>query len=322
MDRLIYKNIRSKCDFNKSSKRLYWCLGQNLIILGVCAWLWGQDYFVWMRLPAIPLISVFMFRNFSLMHDAVHGALHPNKKFNDVIGLIAGGCSLLPYEPWKKVHLEHHFWSGNVEKDPVMAIVTNYPRMPLALRWSLSFLWRLWFPIFAIMQHIVFWMTSLQVYFKKDRSTSLLSSLLFPLVLWAGLFSLLPFEFTAKILMPGVFLYLMVVEVVNLPHHLQLPQYVGDTRIPLWDQHQVARSCVYPKWFSELVVLNFNYHIEHHLFPDLPWHQLRKAHAYVHPELQSQYNSDPMFKWILKNRTRNLREVLAEKYHDSKVSAA
>jgi acyl-lipid omega-6 desaturase (Delta-12 desaturase) len=257
-----------------------------------------------------------------MMHEAVHFAASKNRWLNDVTGIIAGSIALLPYEPWKRSHLEHHKWSGNVEKDPVMAIINFFPTLSKASRNAFSFFWKVWFPMLACMQYSVFWMLAAKQYVEKPMSAKLLISLLAPVIMWTSLIALLPTTFSLQILLPAVLIYFVAVEVVNFPHHLQLPQYRGETKLAIWDQHKIARSCVYPKWFGRLVALNFNYHIEHHMFPDVPWYHLEALHKEVSASLQADYNTDPYFQWILENKVLPIEEVLRASNHTSQKEVA
>lgn len=62
-------------------------------------------------------------------------------------------------------------------------------------------------------------------------------------------------------------------------------------------------------WLSKFIVLNFNYHIEHHMFPDAPWYTLNQLHKVVSAELTTQYNTDPQFVWIRENRVKSLSQL-------------
>jgi fatty acid desaturase len=97
---------------------------------------------------------------------------------------------------------------------------------------------------------------------------------------------------------------------VNLPHHLQTEYFDGDTHFSAREQHQTARTCLYPRWVSEFIVLNFNYHVEHHMFPDAPWYHLEKIHQTLTYTTELKYRTDPYFSWILQNKTESLDQVL------------
>lgn len=313
MDNIVHRNIRSKLNLKKEPQFLPLFLLQNLTIIALGSIISYVYYNSAYSAMSIPLWSALIFRNFSYMHDASHNAVSENKFINNFVGIIAGAICLLPFEPWRKSHLEHHIWAGNIDKDPVTAIITAFPKMHKYLRGTLSFFWRSWFPMLACMQYIVFWWLAAKTYLKRPSSMANLVSLAAPAVLWTSMFQLLPTYFSIYVLAPSIIVYMVAVEVVNLPHHLQLPQNRGNTKLQLWDQYKIARTCIYPRWFARLVVLNFNYHIEHHLFPDVPWYHLDKVHKEVSAWLGHEYNSDPYFKWIIDNKPLPISSVILAK---------
>ncbi len=69
-----------------------------------------------------------------LMHDAAHGALHPNLKLNDWVGAwLCGapvGASLQAYRPY---HLTHHKFAQQAE-DPDLILSAPFPITPVSLR--------------------------------------------------------------------------------------------------------------------------------------------------------------------------------------------
>jgi len=143
-----------------------------------------------------------------------------------------------------------------------------------------------------------------------------------PIGFWLGLSVSLGSAIFWGTIVAGITLYLLLVEVVNFPHHLQLENSEKGPAIPAWEQEPYARSCLYPRWISELVVLNFNYHVEHHLFPDVPWYDLPRLSQKLVPDLGPNYKTDPGFEWILTNRKRNLDSVLVlSAVADSKAAA-
>ena len=311
MDRKQYMQIRKAHNLAINNFALPIHYFFETLLIGSVALIWVYLQNTFYTLFAIPIVSAIIFRNFSLMHEAVHLAVSKSSRLNDIVGLISGSICLLPFEPWKKSHLEHHLWTGNVERDPVMAIIKFLPSLNPRFQSFLSACWRLWIPTLSIMQYGVFYFLAAKIYLAKRDSIRVLISLCAPLILWGFLFTLLPTSFTLIILLPALILYMIAVEIVNFPHHLQLQQYAGDAKFALWDQHHFARSCTYPKWFARWVVLNFNYHIEHHMFPDVPWYHLDKLHISVKSALTDSYNSDEQFAWILANKPKELASVVS-----------
>lgn len=247
------------------------------------------------------LLGVFMFRSFSMMHEAVHGILNGNSRFNFVLGWLFGTFSLLPFSSWRKVHLDHHLWTGNLDRDPTMRLILGHRDGVIPTSKVQDFFWRAWLPYLAWRQQLVFWKRSLE-----DRDWVVRAQTLGSLAYLAGLGLLTG----GTVVVVAVFTYLMIVELINFPHHMDLKQAGGTMRLPAHEQHRFSRTCLYQKWFSRHVLLNFNFHVEHHLFPNLPWHELDKAHTHVRQALGEAYNMSSGNKWIVESRAQPLTVVM------------
>ncbi len=266
---------------------------------------------IWLFPLASIAVAVLMFRNFAIMHEAVHSSISKHRTVNTIIGTLAGGICFLPYSGWKKSHLEHHYWTGNVDKDPVMALVKIIPLMPKRSKKTLDFFWNHWIPLIAFLQYSLFWALCMKQVATRKNSFEFNVSCLFPIALWATVAISLPVKFLMLAILPGIFIYLVAVEIVNFPHHMELPQYHENTKLNLWDQHITSRSCSYPKFVEQFIVLNFNYHIEHHMFPEQPWYNLSKLQKSIRPYLANSYNQDNQIDWILKNRPKTVEEMIS-----------
>ncbi len=308
MERARYQQIHAQLNFKTPSAKWPLYIGYDCVV--AAALYWGLAYGgVILSVLAPFFLAVVMFRAFGFMHEAVHGVLHPSKKINEWLGLYWGTLCFLPYAQWKSGHLEHHYWAGNIEKDPVMKLclyVKNGGKMP----WLVELGWRLWIPVLAVLQEAVFWWNSFLLLKKGNVTPMKMVSVIAPILFWGALFWLGGGSLFLTLYLPAILIYLAMVEIVNLPHHLELPQFDHETRIPVFNQHQISRSCTYPKWFERWALLNFNYHVEHHLFPTLPWSELPKAHALMEKALGSQYNVEAGFTWIFRNRKRPLANVI------------
>jgi fatty acid desaturase len=208
-----------------------------------------------------------------------------------------------------------------------MAIVKNFPQMSRAQKTFLDFFWIRWVPILALAQYSLFWLLASRQQILKTNLIKSVASLTFPALaltamVWFSLNSMA--GFTAFAL--GYVGYFVAVEVVNFPHHLELPHIKGEHHYPLWEQWKISRTCLYPSWLSRSVTLNFNYHVEHHLFPDLPWYRLDQAHVLVKDAVGVEYNGDENLDWISRNRPKSLVEVLkstrSDQIHQTDSTAA
>lgn len=279
MNKDLYQTLRSQLDFSFCRLALLKHLLTEVAILFCAIYLFnlsGPLAFA----AAIP-IAVLMLRNVSFMHEAVHGLAHPHPSVNYFIGVVAGSFCLLPFHLWKKIHLEHHFWAGNFNKDPSLEIMKRYPQIPPVQKFLFNFSWKTRIPLTAFFQYVVFWAHSAVGLTKNYREGLLWLNMITPLVIWTTVLWTLQGQQFA-IFAAGIFLYLILFEVINFPHHVGL--YLEDShtaRLPVWEQYAVTRTSRYLPLIEKILVLNFNYHAEHHVFPNLPWHQLPQAHHLI-----------------------------------------
>jgi fatty acid desaturase len=111
-------------------------------------------------------------------------------------------------------------------------------------------------------------------------------------------------------------------EIINLPHHLELPFLKENNRYSFAEQYKSARSCIYPKMISKHMVLNFNYHIEHHMFPQAAWYDLENIHFNLKENLAEKYNSDTAFFWIKGARKKQISAILQTKQNSNSIAKA
>ena len=328
MNKQEYIQLRATLDFRL---RYRWLIG-HLAIDGLLAGLpvlfllsrhesieWSGITISLGLLSALSLATLY-FRSFSMMHEAVHGLISTNRRVNDLVGLIYGSFALLPFAQWREIHLLHHYWSGNVEKDPVRRVTLIFKQKPGAFHKITSALWPTWFPILSIIQFGVFWSVCVSR-FKQKMSVIAFVGITLPLVFWCGVLFASGLSLSALVILPSIILYFALVEVVNFPHHTDLPQYEGDTKFSLWDQHLTARSCFYPRMLEKLVLLNFNYHIEHHLYPTLPWYRLKDLSTVLREKIPI-YHHSVGNEWIRRNRKRPLKDVCLSQSVNEESKAA
>jgi len=256
------------------------------------------------------LLPVALFQAFSLLHECGHGSFSTQRTLVTAVGHYASLLCFLPFFPWKYLHAEHHAWTGNADRDPGLALVRrarDTGDLPALVRAA----WRTWLPLAGFAQHLVYWSYPWVAFRRGElrggRLARSVASVAFLACSYTALARLAPAGFAFVRLVPGLVLYLVLVELVNIPHHVGLTSF--DERLPVWKQHLPTRSCNYPRGLSEFVVLNFNFHIEHHVFPTLPWYRLRAARALLKPALGESYREAHGVLWHLRARAHPLTEV-------------
>lgn len=261
------------------------------------------------------LLTVFYFHHFALLHEAGHGNVHRKRWVNTAVGHYASVFCFMPYYPWKMIHQEHHVWTGNIDRDPTMANLRRM-RERRSVSWIVRFAWRSWVPLAALLQHFVFWLYPLTMWNsrKMTRRAFLQSafSVGWLVVAYIALCKAFPQWINLHNLWLSFVLYLIMTELVNLPHHVMVPTFhttPARNRLHPWEQHITTRTCFYPYGLS-LLTLNFNLHTEHHYFPTLPWYRLWSARSLLRPMLSGEYNEVIGINWNLENRSRSAADIV------------
>jgi acyl-lipid omega-6 desaturase (Delta-12 desaturase) len=70
------------------------------------------DYGLLFTLPLALVNAFFLVRIFIIQHDCGHQSFTKNKRFNNIVGLICGILSFIPYKFWLKSHNYHHGHNG------------------------------------------------------------------------------------------------------------------------------------------------------------------------------------------------------------------
>lgn len=301
MNKLTYKSLRQNLNFDFQS-HFFW----KQIVFDFCflATIYGLFHFSF-GIINIFLVPIFMFRQFSILHEAVHGLSHPNNKINHAIGVLAGVFCLTPYSAWKTAHLKHHYWTGNLEQDPTFSILKSFKQSHPIKRNLIEFTWHRGIPFFAGLQHLNFWSFG----FKSIQSLENVISLFVPITFYITLGLNLDL-LNGAICLTGIIIYFRMYEDMIIPQHVGLYSDGDSDQHPhAWDQPYVTRTWYMPRAIERHVSLNMNYHTEHHLFPDLPWHELDKAHCLILHEKED-LNVIDSSAWMKAQRQRRFAEVI------------
>lgn len=209
-----------------------------------------------------------------LMHDAAHGALHPNMKINDWAGewLTTGG--LVRY---RNYHLQHHKFAQQAE-DPDLVLSAPFPITPLSLRRKIArdLTGRTWFklrfgdfmarlrarkpgqPVLPIIGEEIR---------RKRRmliGAAVTIALTAPFGLWWAWFVFW--------LLPQATWFQMVTRLRNIAEHACVARNEPD---PLRHARTTRAGFLERAFVAPYYV---NYHCEHHMFMHLPCYSLPRAH--------------------------------------------
>ncbi len=313
MKPLDYKKIRLRLAFQPTYTA---SLGALMINGG----LWAATYSFFQFSNALTYIlslcvaAVAMNHSYLIIHECAHSTFFPKHWQNILVGHVYSILALVPFYARKFEHLHHHLWTGNVDFEP--ATVRGMQAFSkLSQNKLFEFAWRYWIPVFAFHEHKSLWKIPFSGQF-KDLRRKILSWFS---VFWSagGVIVLVIYlgpQTVAKLL-PAVYLFLFLIELTNLPHHLDATLYDGDQKRPLWEHDELTKSCQHIPYITYALMLNFNFHVEHHLFPAMPWHRLYKVHTELtaaDPRYQMLHNE---VSWGYSLRRQPV-EVVFKKYLD------
>ena len=71
---------------------------------------------LWLLLPIVALMVLFLLRCFSLMHDCGHYSLFRSKQANRVMGFMLGAVNAIPQFVWSRDHAYHHKTNGDWQR--------------------------------------------------------------------------------------------------------------------------------------------------------------------------------------------------------------
>jgi acyl-lipid omega-6 desaturase (Delta-12 desaturase) len=248
----------------------------------------------WWKAPLELLSGLVLFRWFVILHESGHRTLFRGKTANTMAGLLASMFCLIPFFSWRNVHREHHRWAGVVDRDPTQSYLLTLKQAGQGRNFFFRAVWFLWLP-FPFFRFIFssFWLYAVDQYRAgnlRNARLGFFSDLVCAVPQWILLAVLGPVGWALYVL-PILIVYLFIIENLSLPQHTELVPYLSAGHpdpIPYSQQDMVTRSTFLPNGLS-LLLLNFNRHAEHHMFPTAPWFALGRIRdrlvgsGYRHP---------------------------------------
>lgn len=233
---------------------LSWAGGQGLLAVGLVQW-------------------------FVLLHEAGHATLFRDRRLNEGAGYVAGLCALIPFAIWKRIHQRHHKWTGWQDMDPTTATLVPRP-LSVIERVLVRVCWRYWIPLFAVLYRVNnFWNPGRLMRLFPDPGVR--RRLFTELFAFAALYGSLVWWVGPGLLVRlfGVALLLAFVieDVLLISQHTHLPMGRSEGHpvepYPTMAQQPFTRSMRMPRWLSA-VLLHFDRHELHHMYPFVPGYRL------------------------------------------------
>ncbi|MFA7345855.1 MAG: NADH:ubiquinone reductase (Na(+)-transporting) subunit F [Terrimicrobiaceae bacterium] len=260
---------------------LLWFGLLGLTAWGTIAW-WGTW---WAVLPYLAYAVLYATASDSRWHEAGHGTAFRTDWMNNALYEIASFMVMRESVVWRWSHTRHHSDTIIVGRDPEIQVSRPPDLRAHAASLFAIGVYRGYFP--GLLLHSRGGMTAGERTFipesefpKIRRNARIILGLCAAtLVLSFVIHSWLP---VFLVILPHLFgTWLMIVH--NTTQHAGLAENVLD--------HRLNCRTVYMNPLSRFIYWNMNYHVEHHMFPLVPYHALPKLHELIRDDCPPPYPS-------------------------------
>jgi fatty acid desaturase len=251
-------------------------LGAMAVLGGLAAYLW---FSVWSLLLFAGYGVLYGSASDSRWHECGHGTAFRTRWMNDVVYNIASFMIMREPTVWRWSHTRHHTDTIVVGRDPEILAM----RPPALRTIALNFLGLVDVPkAFAAMGRHAFGRMSAEeaTYVPESERPKVYRTARLWLLIYAATVaacfasgSILPAMFIGLPRLYGCWHQIMV----GLTQHGGLADNVTD--------HRLNSRTVYMNPVSRFIYWNMNYHVEHHMFPMVPYHRLRELHDELKADL-------------------------------------
>jgi fatty acid desaturase len=222
-----------------------------------------------LHIPLYFLMTCSMVGLSILMHESNHNLLFKNRILNRWAGFICGLPSLVSVSAYRTLHLAHHANTGT-HKDPDNMENSVPKSIPMVLFFYLF----LFIGAYLYLIHLV--KTSLALAEPKMRR-KIIGEYSLIVITFTALFLFLPFNVMLHIWLIPLLIAAQLTNVRGLAEH----------GLSTSDNVFTETRTVTSNRFVSFMMNNLNYHLDHHLFPGVPWYNLPKLHAILEDEYKA-----------------------------------
>ena len=219
----------------------------------------------------------------SRWHESGHGTAFKTDWMNDTLYEIASFMVMRESTIWRWSHTRHHSDTIVVGRDPEIQVPRPPNLVELAKKFvGLGNLPRYWI---AVVQHCCGHMSAAEKEFVPEAEyrgvfvRARIYLVIYAIILYAAIryHTILPFMFVGLPNLYGSWL----MNVYSLTQHAGLAENVLD--------HRLNCRTVYMNRLNRFLYWNMNYHLEHHMFPLVPYYNLPRLHEIVKWDMPEPY---------------------------------
>lgn len=255
----------------------------TVILFAAMIGLAGLGIALWGSLWAVPVWLAYGVLYGSAMdsrwHECGHGTAFRTSWMNDVVYQIASFCMVRNPVVWRWSHARHHTDTVIVGRDPEIAVM----RPPALFRLVLN--------VFGIVDALSGWGRMLRNAAGRldTQEVTWIPQSEQPKVIrvariWVAIYA----ATLALAVALGSIIPLMVIGLPRLYgawHHVMTGVLQHAGLADNVNDHRLNSRTVYMNPVSRFIYWNMNYHVEHHMFPMVPYHRLPDLHAAIRHDL-------------------------------------
>ncbi|MCX6067316.1 MAG: fatty acid desaturase [Chloroflexi bacterium] len=253
-----------------------------LLFFGVCGYLtWGSW---WAIIPFAIYGVLYASVSDSRWHESSHGTAFKTDWMNNALYELASFMVLRESVRWRWSHTRHHSDTIIVGRDPEIAV----PRPVNLFNFFLNF-----FNVFAFR---MYWTTVFSHCLGRltaEERTYIPESEHGKLFVRARIYVLIYAAIVGLSIYSGSILPLMYIGLSSFYGGWLMPVYGNTQHAGLAENvldHRLNCRTVYMNPINNYLYWNMGYHVEHHMFPLVPYHALPKLHALIKADMPAPYN--------------------------------
>lgn len=250
------------------------------------AWIGGPASGYTLAIPAFVLIAGIQMNLLILQHEGSHLLVHPNPRVNDFVTDVFCGVPFFAFlKNYRALHLPHHKYTGNPERDPEVRFYRDQKYTYATRPWPQA-LWMLACDLFLV-NLVRFQLTNARFLAEERQKGRLQAIHVRDIILFLGVWGSVATlaSVTHMWLALGVF---WILPMFTLTYFLlklhSYGEHTGASGPSEYDRtwvhlfNPVTNFFIYP--------LRSGLHLEHHLFPRVPWYNLRALRQLMltHPD--------------------------------------
>ena len=231
---------------------------------------------VWL-LPAIVLHGAVLDLLFCALHETIHRTAFRSRWMNDAVAWICGALLLLPPEYFRLFHFAHHRFTQDPGRDPELA---QPPPSTLA-----SYLWRAtglpnWHKRLTVTLHHALTGRVCEPFVPAPKRRMIVREARLLWCTYAAIFVL-----SVLLRRPDALIYWVLPAVAGQPF-LRLFLFAEHADCALTDNMYANTRTTYTNGALRLLAWQMPFHVEHHVFPAVPFHALSRLNALVRERIQ------------------------------------